>query len=100
MPGRDLNRCYRLRQRPSGRVTEADLELVEEPIPTLLPGQALVRTLYLSLDPSNRIWMSEMQSYMDPVQLGAVMRGIGVGQVVASERADFPVGGLVLGWTG
>ena len=100
MPGRDSHCCYRLRQRPSGRVTEADLELVEEPVPALLPGQALVRTLYLSLDPSNRIWMSEMQSYMDPVKLGAVMRGIGVGQVVASERADFPVGGLVLGWTG
>lgn len=96
----DTNRCFRLRRRPDGRVTDADLELVEEPIPALAPGQALVRTIYLSLDPSNRIWMSEMRSYMDPVPLDSVMRGLGVGQVVASERDDFPVGSLVLGWTG
>lgn len=95
-----LNRCYRLRRRPEGRVTEADLELVEEPIADLAPGQALVRTLYLSLDPSNRIWMSELPSYLPPVPLDAVMRGLGVGQVVASERDDFPAGSLILGWTG
>ncbi|WP_354698482.1 Putative NADP-dependent oxidoreductase YfmJ [Paraconexibacter sp. AEG42_29] len=92
--------AFRLRRRPAGRVTDADLEQVTEAIPALGPGQALVRTLYLSLDPSNRIWMSEMRSYMDPVPLDAVMRGLGVGQVVASEREDFPVGSLVLGWTG
>lgn len=94
------NRCYRLRRRPEGRVTEDDLVLGEEPVPALAPGQALVRTVYLSLDPSNRIWMSEMPSYMPPVPLGAVMRGLGVGEVVASEREDFPVGSRVLGWTG
>ncbi|MCW3040561.1 MAG: putative NADPH:quinone reductase [Solirubrobacterales bacterium] len=100
MPTPQHNRCFRLRRRPDGRVTGANLELVEEPIPELADGQALVRTLYLSLDPSNRIWMSEMRSYMPPVPLDAVMRGLGVGQVVASRRKDFPVGSLVLGWTG
>jgi NADPH2:quinone reductase len=95
-----VNRCFRLRRRPVGAVTEADLELCEEPVPTLEEGQALVRTLLLSLDPTNRIWMSDMRSYIDPVPIDAVMRGIGIGQVVASERPDFPVGCLVLGWTG
>lgn len=94
------NRCFRLRRRPTGRVTEADLEYVEEPVPAITPGQALVRTLYLSVDPTNRIWMSEMRSYIDPVAIGAVMRGIGIGQVVASERADVPVGAIVTGLTG
>jgi NADPH-dependent curcumin reductase CurA len=96
----ELNRCFRLRQRPTGRVTEADLEYCEEPIPAIGPGQALVRTLYLSVDPTNRIWMSEMRSYIDPVPLGAVMRGIGIGQVIASERDDFPVGSIVTGLSG
>lgn len=96
----ELNRCFRLRRRPTGRVTDADLEYVEEPIPEIGPGQALVRTLYLSVDPTNRIWMTEMRSYIDPVPLDAVMRGIGIGQVVASERSDFPVGAIVTGLTG
>ncbi|WP_051341404.1 NADP-dependent oxidoreductase [Pseudonocardia spinosispora] len=94
------NRCYRLRQRPTGRVTSADLELVEETVPELADGQALVRNLYLSLDPSNRIWMSEMRSYLPPVPLGEVMRAIGIGQIVASRREDFPVGALVMGFSG
>lgn len=95
-----VNRCYRLRQRPTGRVTAADLELTEETVPELAEGQALVRNLYLSLDPSNRIWMSEMRSYLPAVPLGAVMRAIGIGQVVASRRADFPVGAIVMGFSG
>jgi NADPH-dependent curcumin reductase CurA len=94
------NHCFRLRRRPTGRVTETDLELVEEPIPAIGPDQALVRTLLLSVDPTNRIWMTEMRSYIDPVAIGAVMRGIGVGQVVASEREDLPVGAIVTGLTG
>jgi NADPH2:quinone reductase len=95
-----VNRAYRLRARPTGRVTEGDLELVEEAVPELADGQALVRTLVLSLDPTNRIWMSEHRGYMPPVPLGAVMRGLGVGQVVASRRDDLAEGALVLGWTG
>jgi NADPH-dependent curcumin reductase CurA len=94
------NHCFRLRRRPTGRVTTTDLEFRPEPVPELGEGQALVRTLYLSLDPSNRIWMSEMRSYMPPVPLDAVMRGIGIGQVVASRRSDFPIGSLVTGFSG
>ncbi|MCK9249218.1 MAG: NADP-dependent oxidoreductase [Solirubrobacteraceae bacterium] len=94
------NRAFRLRRRPVGRVTEDDLELVTEPLAEPADGEALVRTLYVSLDPSNRIWMSDMPSYIAPVPLGSVMRGIGVGQVVASRRDDFPVGAFVLGGTG
>jgi NADPH2:quinone reductase len=95
-----VNRCFRLRRRPVGAVTEADLELCEEPVPTLEEGQALVRTLLLSLDPTNRIWMSDMRSYIDPVPIDAVMRGIGIGQVVASRRPDMAPGDLVSGFTG
>src|SRR4051794_202368 len=94
------NRCLRLRARPTGRVSAGDLELCHEPVPEPGPGQAVIRTLFLSLDPTNRIWMSDMDQYMPPVELGEVMRGLGVGEVVASERDDLPVGALAHGVTG
>ena len=94
------NRQFRLRSRPVGKVKPLDLELVEVPISDLRPGEVLVRTLYLSLDPTNRIWMSDMDSYMPPVSLGEVMRGIRIGRVVASKSAQFKEGDLVSGLVG
>jgi len=95
------NRCYRLRRRPQGAVIqEADLDLVEEVMPTVDPGQALIRTLLLSVDPTNRPWMADIRGYIEPVALGAVMRGIGIGEVVESRRDDMHAGDLVYGFTG
>ncbi len=95
-----INRAWRLRSRPNGELADGDLELVEEEIPQLGEGQALVRTRLLSLDPTNRIWMSDIKGYMPPVPLDAVMRGLGIGEVVESKRDDMPVGALVTGFTG
>src|SRR4051812_15563030 len=95
-----VNRCYRLRRRPQGAVTDADLEFLEEPVLRTGPDQALIRTLWLSLDPTNRVWMSDVRSYMPPVAIGAVMRGVGIGQVVESQREDMRPGDLVSGLTG
>lgn len=100
MPHR-LNRRFLLRERPSGDFDPKILQRVVEPAPTPGPGQALVRNLYLSLDPTNRIWMSEADSYLPPVPLGDVMRGGGVGEVVESNTSKFPVGakvGGLFGW--
>lgn len=95
-----INRAFRLRSRPVGAPVAANFDLVEEQLPALQDGQALVRTLYLSLDPTNRLWMSDMRQYQEPVALGDVMRGIGVGEVVASRRDDMKVGDFVSGITG
>ena len=94
------NRCYRLRSRPERLVTEDVLELVEEPVPSIGPGQALARTRYLSLDPSNRIWMSDARSYLPPVPIGDVMRGIGICEVIESQRDDMRPGDFVTGFSG
>jgi len=94
------NRAYRLRRRPSGDLTLGDLELVTEELPELEDGQALVRNRLLSVDPTNRIWMSEVRGYMPPVPLDAVMRGLGIGEVVESRRDDLPAGALVSGFVG
>jgi len=94
----DVNRQFRLKSRPVGRIKDSDFEYVESPIPQPKEGEAVVRNLYLSLDPTNRIWMSDIDQYMPPVEIGAVMRGGGIGQVVASRSPRFQVGDLVVGF--
>ncbi|MES2683174.1 MAG: NADP-dependent oxidoreductase [Pseudomonadota bacterium] len=100
-PAAAVNRRILLRERPVGDFDPKIMQRVVEPVPVPGSGQALVRNLYLSLDPTNRIWMAEGESYLPPVALGSVMRGAGVGQVVASNNPRFRVGAKVagaLGW--
>ena len=96
----DVNRQFRLKKRPVGRIQNSDFDYVEAPIPEPAEGEALVRNLYLSLDPTNRIWMSDMDQYLPPVELGEIMRGGGIGQVVASKSPNYKVGDLVTGLVG
>jgi NADPH-dependent curcumin reductase CurA len=95
-----VNRRILLRSRPTGRIDGSVFELVEEPVPEPSEGEALVRNLYLSLDPTNRVWISEVPSYLPPVEIGAVMRSGGIGRVVASNSDLFAVGDLVSGLVG
>jgi hypothetical protein len=90
-----LNRQWRLKRRPNGAVGAGDLEFVSGPAPTPGDGQALVRNIYLSLDPTNRIWMSDRDQYLPPVEIGQVMRGGTLGVVVESRTPDLPVGAIV-----
>ena len=95
------NRQFRLKQRPTGRAKSTDFDFIEAPAPTPGAGEALIRMLYLSIDPTNQIWMSDMEQYMPPVAIGDVMRGGGIGRVVASDSSRWHVGDLVsglLGW--
>jgi len=91
------NRQWRLRQRPQGQVSTETLELVTEPAPSPADGQILVRNVYLSLDPTNRIWMTDMAQYMPPVALGEVMRGGTIGRVIESRHPAFTPGDWVSG---
>ncbi|MEJ0026365.1 MAG: NADP-dependent oxidoreductase [Rhizomicrobium sp.] len=97
---RNSNRQWILRRRPEGEIKPGDLELVEQPMPVPGPGQFLVRNLYLSLDPTNRIWMSDMEQYMPPVQLGDVMRGGTIGVVEQSDNPDYAPGDIVNTFSG
>ena len=82
-----MNQRWILRRRPQGSLAPGDLELVEGPIPDLSQGEVLLRNLYLSLDPTNRIWMSDREQYLPPVGIGDVMRGVTLA-VVESSRSD------------
>ena len=94
------NRQLRLRQRPDGRINERTFETVEEAMPEPGPGQALVRNLYLSIDPTNRAWIGEEPTYLPPVGIGEVMRAVGLGRVVSSNSDEYPEGALVTGLVG
>ena len=94
------NRQFRLKSRPVGRIKPSDFELVETPVPRAGAGQAVAKLLYLSLDPTNRIWVTDQESYLPPVQIGEVMRGGGLAQIVDSQRPGLAVGDLVTGLTG
>ncbi len=95
-----MNRRILLASRPLGIVTEECLRRVEEPIPTPADGEVLLRVLSLSVDPTNRIWMREEDSYLPAVAIGAVVRAAGLAQVVESKREGFATGDLVLGMPG
>ncbi|MGV8872868.1 MAG: NADP-dependent oxidoreductase [Rhodococcus sp. (in: high G+C Gram-positive bacteria)] len=96
----DTNRVIRLRSRPEGPLVDTDVELVDEPVHPLEPGQALVRNLVLSVEAANRIWLGHLRSFMPPVPMNGVIRSIGVGQVVSSRRDDMRPGDVVAGFVG
>ena len=94
------NRGWRLRRNPAGALAAGDLELITDPIAPLRDGQALVRTLVLSVEAASRIWLGHQRAFMPSVPVGEVMRGIGVGEVIASRRADLRPGDVVAGFLG
>ncbi|MGO9751474.1 MAG: NADP-dependent oxidoreductase [Solirubrobacteraceae bacterium] len=96
----DSNRRFILRNRPVGRISAETFELVEEAIPEIRVGEALVRTQWISLDPTNRGWIREEPTYLPPVAIGEVMRALGLGRVVASRNDAYREGQLVQGLIG
>jgi NADPH-dependent curcumin reductase CurA len=86
-----------LAKRPVGDIADGDLVYKTEEVPALADGQFLLRITYLSLDPTNRIWMSDQEQYMPPVEVGAAMRGGVCGRVVESRKAGVNPGDLFAG---
>ena len=89
------NRQWVLRQRPKGLIQDGDLELVENAVPDLKESEVLIRTIYLSLDPTNRTWMNDSEGYLPPVGLGDVMRGLTLGVVEETKSGRWAVGDVV-----
>ena len=65
----DRNRQIVLASRPRGAPTDSDFTLVETDIPTPGPGEMLLRTIYLSLDPYMRLRMNAV-SHLPPFEIG------------------------------
>jgi NADPH-dependent curcumin reductase CurA len=95
-----INHQVRLAARPSGLPKPSDWELTEEDVPAPGAGQLTVAISHISLDPAMRGWMNAGTSYIDPVEVGDVMRAAAVGRVLVSEHPDFASGDDVYGTFG
>jgi NADPH-dependent curcumin reductase CurA len=99
-PMSQTNKQVLLAARPVGIPKESDFELVEKAVPTLADGQFLVRILWLSVDPYMRGRMRDAASYAAPLQIGDVMIGGAVGEIVESRHPDYAAGDFVEGMFG
>lgn len=87
--------------RPRGRAVEdSDFELVTVDLPAPAAGQMLLKTHYLGFDPAQKGWMENIADYVAPTEIGEVMRGSGISEVIESNDGKFPVGTMVIGSTG
>jgi NADPH-dependent curcumin reductase len=94
------NRRIVLASRPSGWVSEDNFRIETAPVPSPKDGEVLVKNLWLSLDPYMRGRMNDTKSYAAKQELGEVMIGGTVGEVVESKNPKFAVGDKVLGMLG
>jgi NADPH-dependent curcumin reductase len=92
-----INHQVRLTARPSGLPKPTDWELTTEPVPVPAAGEFVVAISHLSIDPAMRGWMNAGASYIEPVQIGAVMRAGAIGRVTASEHPGYASGDHVYG---
>lgn len=90
-----VNRCITLASRPVGEPRKADFKLVENAVPEPGDGQLLCRTVFLSIDPYMRGRMNDAKSYSAAVELGGVMVGESIAEVMHSNSPDVAVGGFV-----
>ncbi|TQS73097.1 NADP-dependent oxidoreductase [Rhodobacteraceae bacterium] len=97
---KNTNRRFVLANRPTGKPDADTFRLEESDIPEIKDGQMLLRSTYLSLDPYMRGRMNDSKSYAKPVEIGAVMTGQVVAEVVESQCDGFAQGDHVLAFSG
>jgi leukotriene B4 12-hydroxydehydrogenase/15-oxo-prostaglandin 13-reductase len=88
---------FQLVARPNGLPKESDFKLVEAPLAAPQQGEVLVKTVYLSVDPYMRGRITGIRTYADPVNIGDVMVGGTVGEVIESRDPNLQPGDLVAG---
>jgi NADPH-dependent curcumin reductase CurA len=89
-----------LKRRPVGSPEAKNFEMLEDAIPAPGPGEVVTRTIWLSIDPYMRGRLSSRKSYAPSVQIGEVMTGETVGEVIASGDSAFQPGDVVVGSRG
>jgi NADPH-dependent curcumin reductase CurA len=97
----EVNRQWRIAARPRGNVELSDFEYAEVPLPTPGPGQVLLKTHYLSIAPVMRMYMMGAQPTDDArLEIGDVIHGRGVAEVVVSNHPGYQVGDYLHGQIG
>jgi NADPH-dependent curcumin reductase CurA len=94
-------REVRLASRPAGVPTASNFNLAETTLDPVQDGQVLVRNRFMSVDPYMRGRMNDRKSYVPPFEIGKVLDGGAVGEVIESRSSEFKVGDIVTsqhGW--
>ena len=94
------NLCVRFVKAASGAIDTSHFAVSHEAAPNAEPGDIVVQNAFVSLDPYQRRQMMPNVAYANPLNLGDVMVGRAIGQVVESKHADFKAGDWALGHFG
>ncbi|GMA46643.1 hypothetical protein GCM10025854_08930 [Tetragenococcus muriaticus] len=86
-----------LKERPNGLPDDETFQYKNVDVPDPGQNEALVKTLYLSVDPYMRGRMSDAPSYSAPFEVGQPLYGATVSQVIRSNNEDLAEGDLVTG---
>jgi NADPH-dependent curcumin reductase len=92
-----MNRRWVLARRPQGVLQQRDLALQDAPLPPLAEGELAVRNLYLSIDPTTRLWMSDVDQHATPMAIGDAVRSFVWGEVTQSKSPKHKEGDIVFG---
>ncbi|MEG9861956.1 MAG: NADP-dependent oxidoreductase [Parvularculales bacterium] len=95
-----ISKEIHLASRPNGMPKLSDFTLAENSLSQPEAGEFLVRNIWMSVDPYMRGRMMDRESYVPPFQIGHVLEGGSIGQVVASSHDDYAVGDYVSGMMG
>jgi NADPH-dependent curcumin reductase CurA len=96
----EVRRSVVLKRRPRGEPSVADFGIEEDQLPVPGPGEVVTRTIWLSIDPYMRGRLREEQTYAVAIQIGEVITGETVGEVIASNHPAFVAGDIVVGGRG
>ena len=94
------NTKWVLKERPQGLVKNENFELIKEELRDIQDGEVLIENQYLSFDPTQRMWLTDLPGYLPPVQIDEVVRSGGIGKIVESKNENFSEGDLVSGMVG
>lgn len=97
-----INRQWLLNDRPIGRgIEDADFKRHDGDIIAPSENEVLVKVIYLGFDPAQKGWMENIADYVDPTEIGKVMPGSGIGEVIETRHPNFAKGDKVkalFGW--
>jgi NADPH-dependent curcumin reductase len=96
--GERMNRQFVLIERPHGPANHDALKLIVSKKPIPGENEVLVRNLYISVDPTHRVWMSDMPQYWEPMPLNEPIRANTIGIVEQTNDPSLPIGSYILGF--
>lgn len=92
-----MNHRILLQARPDGIPGAQHFSADSVPVRAPAAGELLVETVYISIDPAMRSWISAGSGYAQPVPIGSPMRAGGLARVLESRADRFAAGDWVQG---